>query len=223
MKLYLSGGGSGEESIELDRKFASIIDKSKSLLYIPIAMNESWHSYPECFQWLNKTFNPLGINKIEMWTEKDLREKTEAELDRFSGIYVGGGNIFYLLKDLRDSGFLPKLENLIKRNIPYYGGSAGALICAKTVISALSAYSNDVKLENFDAMNLIRNYDLWVHYDVSMNIEIQNYKQKYNLELIALPQDTGIFVTEKAIEVIGPGSAYLLTKKNRVFKPGQKI
>ena len=223
MRLYLSGGGNGEKSAELDRKFASAIGKSKPLLYIPIAMDENRHSYPECFQWLSKTFNPLGIDKIEMWTEKDLRERAEAELERFSGVYVGGGNTFYLLKELKDSGFLPKLERLIKRNVPYYGGSAGAIICAKTIIPSMASDSNDVGLKNFEAMHFVRDYDLWCHYEPEDTAKIQEFKEKYPLDLIALPENTGLFVTEKAIEVVGPGSAYLSNKKMKEVKPGQKI
>ncbi len=223
MRLYLSGGGSGEDTAELDRKFASAISKSKPLLYIPIAMDEKRHSYPECFEWLKKTFNPLGIDKIEMWTEKDLRENREAELEKFSGVYVGGGNTFYLLKELKDSGFLPKLERLIKKDVPFYGGSAGALICARTIIPALAIDPNDVKLKDFDTMNFVRGYDLWVHYEPTQNKKIQNYKEKHNLNLIALPENTGIFVTEKAIEVVGPGFAYLPNKKMKEVKPGHKI
>ena len=223
MRLYLSGGGSGEKSAELERKFASTIDKSKPLLYIPIAMDENKHSYPDCFQWLNKTFNPLGIDKIEMWTEKDLRERTEEELNRFSGFFVGGGNTFYLLKELRNSGFLPKLKKLIKKNVPFYGSSAGALIIGKTIAHAGFFDPNDVKLKNFDAINLLGERDIWPHYEPSQDKEIQNYREKYNLDLIALPEDAGVFVTEKAIEVVGPGSAYLPNKKMKEVKPGQKI
>ncbi len=223
MRLYLSGGGSGEKSAELDRKFASAIGKSKPLLYIPVAMDENRHSPPECFQWLRKTFNPLGINKIEIWTEKDLRERAEAELDRFSGVYVGGGNTFYLLKELRDSGFLPKLERLIKKNIPYYGGSAGAVIMGKTIAHAEVADPNEVKLRNFEAINCLGGRDIWPHYEPSQDKEIQKYRKEHNLDLIALPKNTGLFVTEKEIEVIGPGSAYLPSRKMKELKPGQKI
>ena len=223
MRLYLSGGGSGEKSAELERKFASVVEKSKPLLYIPIAMDENIHSYPDCFQWINKLFNPLGIDKIEMWTEKDLRERTEAELDRFSGIFVGGGNTFYLLKELRNSGFLPKLKKLIKKNVPFYGSSAGAVIIGKTIAHIEFCDSNDVKLKNFDAINLLRGRDIWPHYEPSQDKEIKNYSERYNLDLIALPENAGVFVTENAIEVIGPGSAYLPDKKMKEVKPGQKI
>jgi len=223
MKLYLSGGGIGEDSVELDRKFASVIDKSKPLLYIPIARNEKRHPYPGCFQWLKKTFNPLGIDKIEMWTEKDLRENAETELERFGGVYMGGGNTFYLLKELKDSGFLPKLERLVRKDVPFYGGSAGALICARTIIPALTIDPNDVKLKDFDAMEFVRDYDLWVHYEPTQNKKIQDYKEKHNLNLIALPENTGIFVTDETIEVVGPGSAYLPSKKMKEVKPRHKI
>ena len=223
MRLYLSGGGSGEDTIELDKKFASAIDKSKTLLYIPIAMDKNIHTYPECFKWLSKTFSPLGIHQIEIWTERELRKKAEVELERFSGVYIGGGNTFYLLKELRDSGFLPKLEKLIRNNIPVYGGSAGAIIHGKSIIPALSADSNEVKLKDFSAMNLVRGYDLWCHYEPSMDKEIQQYKKKYGLKIIALPENCGLYVTDKNIEVVGSGSAYLADGRMKAIKPGRKI
>lgn len=223
MRLYLSGGGSGKDSAELDKKFASAIDKSKPLLYIPIAMDENRHPYPECFQWLNKTFNPLEIDRIEMWTEKELRKKSEAELERFSGVFIGGGNTFYLLKELRESRFLPKLKRLIKQDVPIYGGSAGAAIMGKTISHSEFADPNEVKLTNFEALNLIRGKDIWPHYEPDQNKEIQQYKEKYELDLIALPENAGVIVTEKAIEVVGPGSAYLPNEDMKEVKPGQNI
>ncbi len=206
MKLFLSGGGSGEDSIILDRKFAENLNKDKPLLYIPIAIDTNRHPYEDCFDWINNTFNPLGVKKIEMWTEKELREKTEGELQKFGGVYIGGGNTPYLLKEFRDSGFLLKLEKLMKNNIPVYGGSAGAIICAKTIIPALSADSNDVGLTDFYAMNLIQGYDLWCHYLPNMDSTITEYKNKYSLnKIIALPENAGLYVTDNKIEKIGIG------------------
>ncbi|HDP73458.1 MAG TPA: peptidase E [Candidatus Woesearchaeota archaeon] len=223
MRLCLSGGGSGEKSAELDKMFASAVGKSKPLLYIPIAWANKENHYSECFKWLNKALRRFGIYHIEMWAEKDLRERTEADLDRFGGVYVGGGNTFYLLKELRDSGFLPKLERLIKRNVPYYGGSAGAILCGKTIISSIFSDSNYVGLKNLEAMHLVRDYDLWCHYEPADNEKIQGFREAYSLDLIALPENTGLFVTEKEIEAIGPGSAYLPSKEMREIKPGQKF
>jgi len=41
MKLFLSGGGDGQDSFELDKKFIEAIDTSKPILYIPIAINNN--------------------------------------------------------------------------------------------------------------------------------------------------------------------------------------
>jgi len=221
MKIYLSGGGSEKDSIELDKRFASTFDKSKPLLYIPIAINESTHPYPGCLKWVSNIFNPLGINKIEMWTEKELLEKKQ--LDKYGGVFIGGGNTFYLLKELRESGFLSKLEKIIEKDIPVYGGSAGAIILGKSIIPAGFCDLNEVKLKDLNGLNLIKGYDLWCHYKAKDNKDIQDYIKKHNLELIALPENSGLIVTEKSIEVVGPGSAFLPHQKMKEIKPGKYI
>lgn len=223
MKLFLSGGGSGEKSVELDRKFAEAVDKSKPILYIPIAIDKETHPYPDCLKWLTSALKPFGITKIELWTEKELREKPERELEKFSGVYIGGGNTFYLMNELKESKFLPKLERLIKNDIPVYGGSAGAIIHAKSIITALSADANDVKLTEFKAMNLLSGYSLLVHYEPSMEKAVRDYQEEYGLKIVALPENCGLYVDEKDIRVVGPGSAYLFGKKTREIKPGKKI
>ena len=221
MRLFLSGGGSGEKSLELDKKFALAVDKTKPILYIPIAIDKKIHPYTECLKWIRGTFSPLGLEKIELWTEEDIRKKDN--LQRFGGVYIGGGNTFYLLKELRESGFLKKLENLIRNNIPVYGGSAGTIIHAKSIVPALSADPNDVKLKDFDAMNFVRGYDLWCHYESSMSKEIRRYQEKYGMKVVALPENCGLYVTDKKIEVVGPGSAFLFLKSVKEVKPNHSI
>jgi len=58
--------GSGEDIIEVDKLFASMLDKNKPLLYIPIAIDNIKHPYEDCLDWLKNTFEPLGISKYEM-------------------------------------------------------------------------------------------------------------------------------------------------------------
>jgi dipeptidase E len=223
MKLFLSGGGSGEKSLLLDKKFVKSIDQKKPLLYIPIAIDTQKHPYDQCYKWINNSLNPLGQKNIVMWTEKDLKNKKKDDLKRFGGIYIGGGNTFKLLKELKKFRVYDIIKQLAKQGIPIYGGSAGAIITSKTIISALSADYNDVKLKDLTAMNLIKGYDLWCHYDSSMDSEIGKYQKKYKMKIIALPENSGLFVTDKNIEVIGPGSAFIFNIKKREVKPSELI
>lgn len=206
MKLFLSGGGGAEDSILLDKKFAETVGKEKPLLYIPIAIDTDKYPYPSCYNWINNALNPLGITNIEMWTEKEVWEKSEEELQKFGGVYIGGGNTPYLLKELKDSGLFIKLEKLIKNDIPIYGGSAGAIIFGKTIIPSLSADANDVELTDFSGMNLVQGYDIWCHYTPEMDNQIIEYKNKYGLNKIAaLPENAGLYVADDKIEEIGLG------------------
>lgn len=224
MKLFLSGGGSGDDSIELDKLFVSMLDKSKPLLYIPIAIDVKKHPYPDCLKWLKSTFELLGIKKFEMWTEKELKELSERDLQRFSGVYIGGGNTFKLLKNLRDFCFLDSLKELARKDIPIYGGSAGALILTRTIIPALSADPNKVRLKEFGALNLVNNYDIFVHYEKNQDKTILEYIKKYDLKkVIGIPENCGLFVTNDKIKVIGPGSAFIFQKEKKKINPNSYV
>lgn len=49
MRIFLCGGGSGKEIEEATIKFGNLIDKSKPLLYIPLAMKSE--KYDSCLEW----------------------------------------------------------------------------------------------------------------------------------------------------------------------------
>ena len=208
MKLFLQGGGGKDDSIELDKRFVAALDLSKPLLYIPIAIHTAEYpfSYPDCLAWIQDLFKPHGLTNIVMWVEEDLKNKTAADFEQFSGVYIGGGNTFKLLKELKEFGTFAILKKLLEKNIPIAGGSAGAIIFFKTIIPALSADPNNVELTDFTGMNLVNGYDLWCHYTPEMNPKIVEYKEKFKLEkIVAIPENAGLCVTDGVIEEIGPG------------------
>ena len=218
MKIFLSGGGSGIKSLELDKRFANALDKAKPLLYIPIAIDKVRHPYPDCLKWIKNTFNPLGVRRIELWTEEDLRKKPESELNKFSGIYIGGGNTFYLLDEIKKSGFFNKLKAKAVSGMPVYGGSAGAIILGKTILT--SSDKNSVKTKDFYGLDLVKGYSIFCHYDKPEEAEwVKDTSKKLKIgKAIALPENSGLFVSENGIEVVGPGSAYL-PNENRTIGP----
>jgi dipeptidase E len=206
MKLFLGGGGGGTDSIELDNKFVASLDLSKPLLYIPIATNTTKYPYSGCVAWLSSVLGPLGITDIVMWVEKDLKTKTKEDYSQFSGIYIGGGNTYKLLKELKEFGTFNIFLLLAEEGLPIYGGSAGAIILAKTIIPAGFLDENKVGISDFSALDLVQGYDIWCHYTGAEDDSIHSYMNQFGLEkVIAIPENAGLIVSESGIEKVGPG------------------
>ncbi|MFA6405447.1 MAG: Type 1 glutamine amidotransferase-like domain-containing protein [Candidatus Paceibacterota bacterium] len=225
MKLFLGGGGGKEDSIELDKRFVASLDLFKPLLYIPIATNTDKYSYSGCVAWLLSILGPLGVTNIVMWVEDDLKQKQEKDFEQFGGVYIGGGNTFKLLKELKEFGTFEILRKLAEKDIPIYGGSAGSIILAKTIIPALSADENLVELTDFTALNLVNNYEIWCHYAETMDSLIKSYIDKYYLnKIIAVPENAGLYITEHNIEAVGPANVKIFEADEiKRFKPGELI
>jgi dipeptidase E len=212
MKLFLSGGSG--EPFNLDKKFMETIDKTKPLLYIPIAIDTKSHPYPECLKWIKRYFSGFKFTNIKMVT--DLRKVSKKDLDKYGSIYIGGGNTPYLLKELKESGFYEYLKIIMNKDISIAGGSAGAIIFAKTIIPSLSCDENSVRLTNFDSFDKLNGYDLWAHYDPLMDKEIREYMKKYSLKkIIALPEKCGIYVDDDNKKIIGEFSAWVFDSKGK--------
>ncbi len=223
MQLILSGGGSGEKSIEMDKLFASLVDKSKPLLYIPIAINKMKHSYPEGLKWLKETFEKLGVNLYEMWTESDL-ENIKNKPENFGGVYIGGGNTFYLLKVLKETRFWEFLKKCVDKDIPIYGGSAGAIIFGYSVLT--SNDTNNVNLRNFKGMDLLKSISIFCHYKPEKD-EIIRQKILLNKlkKVIALPETSGIYLEgNRRVKIIGKEPAWLFSKNEKIkIKVGRGV
>ena len=226
MKLILSGGGAGKQTKELDKLFADLLDKTKPLLYIPIAIDNIKFNYDSCLIWLKSTFDALGIKKYDMLTEEDFINIEKINIKNYSGIYIGGGNTPYLLKILKKSGFWEKIKILIKKGIPVYGGSAGAIIFSKSIKPSLNFDKNWAELKEFSGMNLIKDNFLFCHFNNKKEKQIREiiFKEKLNSS-IALTEKNGLFINEKGIEVIGKESAWMFNEKGekRELKVGEKI
>lgn len=217
MKLFLSGGGADQESEQIDREFIEALDTAKPVLYIPIAIDTDKYPYPSCLDWIKNNFQPFGFTNFMMWTEKDLKGKTLADFTQFGGIYIGGGNTFKLLKELREFGTMEILKSLALADIPIYGGSAGAIIMAKTIIPALSADENLVGLSDFSALNLLSENEVWCHYRATDDETIKEFISKYQLgKIICLPEDTGVVVSEKEIKAVGSGNICVFGKDTKI-------
>jgi len=224
VKLFLSGGGDEKQTKNFDGVFAKSIPNPKRILYIPIAMPRT--KFTECFNWINKSLNSLGIDNIDMWT--NIHNKNISELEKYDAIYIGGGNTFSLLNKLKKSGFDKLLEKYVQNGKIIYGGSAGAIILGRDIQTAGFGRDSDkniVSLKNFDGLNLIKNYSIQCHYFPEEKELMKRFAEKNKFQIIALPEETGIYLKNNLIKIIGEKNAFLFTptkiktlKINSTFK-----
>ena len=94
------------------------------------------------------------------------RGSLEAAFDRCAVIWVGGGNSFYLLQEVRQSGFDEFIARKIAEGTPYVGTSAGSIILAPNIeaIQFADDATQAPKLTSFDGLNLFP-LVAFVHFD----------------------------------------------------------
>lgn len=204
MRLLLSGGGGNVPAT--DQFFASQIDLDKKVLYIPVAQDESEVSYAECLERFLCKYAQYGVTNIEMCT--DLKRAAIGE--EYTAIYIGGGNTFKLLKEIRESGFDAYIVDFLNRGGFVYGSSAGSIIFGRDILPTTYEDENDVGFHDSKGLNLVKGYDICCHYG---DEEARQYKrnriQAYAAQsqgTIALPDECAIFVEDDTISFIGSGA-----------------
>jgi len=214
-EIFLSGGGSAEQTRKLDKVFVSKI-KRKRILYIPVAMPEAKHTRGECFDWIKSTMSKLGVTSIDMWTEVSNRKYNE--LREYGAIYLGGGNTFNLLNILRKGKFDILLRKYAQSGGVIYGGSAGAIIFGRDIRTASfggDADKNQVGLRKFNGLKMVGKYSIQCHYLPSHERAMLEYVRQTGFPAIALPDNSGLYVCKDFARVIGSGAAILFTKKEK--------
>lgn len=213
MRLFLCGGGSGEQTLEANKRLNEIIDHTKPLLYVPLAMDESEHPYEGCYEWITGELSAVDFPNIEMVNSFD--ELANKNYNDYCAIFIGGGNTFKLLKGLKDSGSFIKIKDYIEHDGIIFGGSAGALIFGYDINSCASMDKNDAGLEDTKGFNVLNGLSLFAHYtnqeDLSKTEEYTAALQNYSFDheqVIALPEEDTIFINGDSIEIIGNKDYY---------------
>lgn len=224
MRLFLNGGGCGEQTIKTYQEINKIIDHNKPVLYIPLAMDESDHPYDSCFGWIQDEISIIDIPNIEM--VKTFEELSEKDFNKYSMIYIGGGNTYKLLKGIKESKSYDKLIDFINKDGIVYGGSAGSVIFGKNINSIEIMDDNNVGLKDTTGFDLLNGKSIFVHYT--------NYSSKYTEEenktltenytnflidyttdnevVIAYPEENTIFINDDIFKMIGEKPYYIFDK-----------
>lgn len=210
MRIFLCGGGDGIQTANAYKKLNETIDHTRPLLYIPLAMESD--KYSSCYEWITTELKDLNISNIEMVTQAS--EIIYKHLDDYCAIFIGGGNTFKLLNDLKKSRAFEKIQEFINNNGIVFGGSAGAIIFGKNLKSCALDDDNTVNLEDISGFDVLNGYSILCHY-TNRTKEKDEESKEYLLNLskeekiIALPEEDTIFINDNDMQVIGTKPYYI--------------
>lgn len=215
MRLILNGGGSGEDVKESYELFAKEVNGGR-VMYIPLA----WNHGPcgECIHWFKGEMAPFGITDVDLIT--DAKQITKEKLKKVSGVFIGGGNTYKLLKYLKETPAFENLKEYIENGGLVMGSSAGALIWGRSIDSCKDdglgiksiCDQNLVNLQDTTGFDMLNGYSLLVHYkkeEEQISATEQRVKRllKEGYKLICLPEETSLWINDKEAKIIGPKPA----------------
>ena len=99
-----------------------------------------------------------GLDIVEM----DIKNKNEEEIRKAiisaDIVLVAGGDTFYLMEKLKESGADKVIKDFIKKNGIYIGSSAGSIVCCPTIEGAEEFDNPNLAkgLDNFDGMGVFK-------------------------------------------------------------------
>lgn len=211
MRLILNGGGSDEQIKESLEVFAREVNGGK-VLYVPLAWNNG--NMQDCINWFKGQMQPFGVTNIEQVL--DPKEITREKLNEVSGVFIGGGNTYKLLKGLKETSAFMNLKEYIENDGLIMGGSAGALIFSECIDTCLKDElvikscndENIVGLKDTKGFNALNGYSILPHYkklpeqyeDTQKRVE-KLLKNGY--KLICLPEESSLYVNGDKMQIIG--------------------
>ena len=109
---------------------------NKKLGFVPTA----GETYPNPYfvEESRQRLGELGITLVELDITNGSQEQLVQKLEGVDGIYIAGGNTFFLLQQLRKKQFGTQIANKVRGGMPYFGESAGAVLLCTSIEAAKS-------------------------------------------------------------------------------------
>ena len=197
-------------------------DKLKRVLFIPYAgvaisndgPEASWDIYE---QKVSAVYQELGYELYSIHHEADPKKAVlEAE-----AIAVGGGNTFYLVHQLHQTGIMDTLKKVVENGTPYMGWSAGSNVACPSLRT-----TNDMPIiepESFNCTSLIP-FQINPHYlDAHPEGHGGETRQQRIEEFLTVNQDMYVVGLREASLLQMEGNTMELKGKHplRIFKYGK--
>lgn len=210
MKLLLTSSGLSKRAI--GEKLQQMVSKPPSdckVGFIPTAANVE----PYNKDWMIAQFGQLqryGFYQIDI---VDIAANGVDWRDRLADVdvlWLSGGNTFYLLDQVRRTGFDEWLKQYGQDKV-YVGGSASSILVTPTIAIAEEIDDNVVELEDLRGLGLV-NFEINVHCDAEGLRATEEYAKYAKYAVYALDDLSAIAVEDGRVEVVSGGSWRLYEK-----------
>ena len=217
MKLVLYSGGSLAANRALHGEFIRLLGAKENprVTFIPVDPEDAEAEYAE----LKKSFQQFGIEHVEYFLLD--HSYTKKDLDRVfasDAIYLGGGNTFQFLHQVRESGLLTKLRRYAKSGGILMGLSAGAILLTPSITTAsvpsLDCDVNAIGIKDLRALSLVP-FEFSPHYEAKRksDAELKEHSRKVNHPVYACKNGAGIVVEGEKISFVGPVEVFYQGEK----------
>lgn len=204
MKLFLTSAGLSDSIRQEFLSFLSKKPQELTVAFIPTASHpEEDKSYIERAR---KQIQELGMKLFEVDLVDENEDSLKEKLSTADIIYVQGGNTFYLLKYVRQSGFDKVTKDLLHQGKIYMGVSAGSYIACPTIEMATWKHQdrNRVDITDFTALNLVP-FLISAHYTNEYHTIIEKAVKTTTYPVIALNDEQAIIYENGKYRIIGDG------------------
>lgn len=204
MKLLLTSSGLSKRDI--GAALQGMFDTSPSEVkvgFIPTAANVE----PYSKDWMISQFNQLqryGFYQIDIVDIAADGVDWRTRLDACDMLWLSGGNTFYLLDQVRKTGFDEWLKQNCETKV-YVGGSASTILVTPTIKIADGVDDNTVGLEDFTGLGLV-DFEINVHCNAAMIEATKEYADASEYSVYALDDLSAIKILDGNVEVISGGS-----------------
>ena len=205
MKLLLTSAGIKNETIKKEfYNLVGLTPEEIKAVFIPTAKNVEIGDKKWLIANLYEMSNIVGeIDIVELTVQSP--EVLKKRLEWADVIIVGGGNTYYLLEQVRKSGFSKMLPELLKDRV-YVGISAGSIICCPKIDVATidDGDENIVNLKDTSGLNFV-DFEVSPHTpDVSLEAN-KEYAKTIKNKLYAYDDDMAVKVDGNKVELVGNG------------------
>lgn len=207
MKLVLYSGGYSRDNQALAVEVADLLRKKRSpvVAFVPTCSEDAEPDFRDC----QRQLAGVGIKKfLCIPIDRPLSVEDEEALFSADGIFLGGGNTFYLLKSIKERRLLNKFRSYVMNGGVLMGLSAGSIVLTPNVetaqVPSYDADDNDVGLTNLKALDLVP-FEFSPHYEQSRRTddELLSHSKRIKRPIYACADGEGIVVRDGSIRFVG--------------------